>query len=486
MMKENEEVREEAENKTETLEISAPEKKRDNNLDASVSLAIRKRHIPAIIGIVGALVTVIACFMPLYSLSFFGMTRNIMYIEGDGVLVCVCAVIAAVLIFIHKQRFSVVPVIGEALFLCNTVILAKDFLDFGGSYGAGLIVLILGILISLVGIVLAFAWKTDRSTKKGNVITIVVLAVLAVLLAVIMIVGQAYENEKNYNKAIELMNKGDYDDAINLFKELEDYEDSQEKLTESKYLKAKSYLAEERYSDAKEIFEVLGEYEESVNLAKVCDFGKIKDSYWDSSDLPDTIDEIREKCPDLKEAKEFVDEKIKDQLDYYDSYEDNEGALEFLNKIADKWDVKDEIKKYKNNIAKIKAEEEEARRAEEEAQKVLQQEYQEAYTENLADYSELAGRYDGENGGSAEVNIYSSPEDGETGKLIGNISVELNDESYSGELVEVADYIFIIGDEYGPAVEVEFFTDDSGMATFSIYDVGEYVGTFYQTEHWYS
>ena len=470
-----------------TSEPIEPEQKNNNNLDASVSLAIKKRHIPAIIGIIGALVTVIACFMPLYTLSFFGMTKNVMYIEGDGVLVCVCAVIAVVLIFARKQRFSVVPVIGEALFLCNTVFLAKDILDFGGSYGAGLIVLILGILISLVGIVLAFAWKTDRSTKKGNIITSLVLMVLAVLLVVLMIAGQAYENEKNYNEAIEQMNKGNYDDAIDLFQKLDDYESSQAKLTESKYLKAKSYLADERYTDAKDIFEELGDYQDSVDFVQACDFGKIKDSYWDSSDLPDTIDAIKEKCPDLKEAKEFVDEKVKGQLDSYDSYEDNEGALEFLNKIADKWDVKDEIKKYEKNIADIKAAEEEAKRAaEEEARRVeeAQQEYFYSDSSMGYDYADLAGLYLGDGMAYANVSIYSSPEDSE----IGNMDFALEDGTiYEGTLFIVEDGLMQLYGNFTDTIYVRFWMDSSSnMATMDIAVNGYAAVTMEQDEHWYS
>lgn len=492
-MKENEDVKDEIKEEVKEMpvasEMVAPKQKNDQNLDASVSLAIKKRQIPAIIGILGALVTVIACFLPLYTLSFLGLTKNVMYIEGDGVLVCACAVIVAVLIFVRKQRFSIIPVIGEVMFLCNTVFLAKDILDFGGSYGAGLIVLILGILTSFVGIVLAFIWKTDRSTKKGNIITAVVVALLAILLVVLMIVGQAYENAKKYNEAIEQMNKGNYDDAIDLFEKLEDYEDSQEKLTESKYLKAKSYLEDERYSDARDIFEDLGEYEDSDELVKICDFGEIKESYWDASDLPDIITKIKEKCPDLKEAKNFVNDAIREQLAYYDSYEDYDGALEFLNTFSTQWDVKRQKNMYKKKIADREAAEEEARREEEEQQQALLREQQELQEELYADssqdfdYADLAGKYWGSGRAYASVSIYSSPEDNE----IGNIEFALEDGTgYMGSLYIVEDGAVVLC-SVSDTVYVRFSYDSAtNMAIMNIEMNGESVATMNQVEHWYS
>lgn len=79
----------------------------------------------------------------------------------------------------------------------------------------------------------------------------------------------------DYERAIALMDEGNYEEAITVFTELGDYEDSTIKLEECKnsldYNKAVVLLAEEKFGEALTIFLSLGDYRDSVSKAKECE-----------------------------------------------------------------------------------------------------------------------------------------------------------------------------------------------------------------------
>lgn len=86
-----------------------------------------------------------------------------------------------------------------------------------------------------------------------------------------------------YNKAVSLMESGSYEQAVEAFREMEDYRDSgllmqdcQEKLRESIYTQAAQLLQEQRFDEATAMFESLGDYRDSAHQAEYAQTEKIR------------------------------------------------------------------------------------------------------------------------------------------------------------------------------------------------------------------
>lgn len=77
-------------------------------------------------------------------------------------------------------------------------------------------------------------------------------------------------NSSDYNRAQELCEKGNYEDALDIFEELGDYEDSNEMVVSCNYEIAKLLFEEGTYEDALDIFEALGDYKDSAALFSSC------------------------------------------------------------------------------------------------------------------------------------------------------------------------------------------------------------------------
>ena len=59
----------------------------------------------------GLALVIIACFMPFAKVSVFGISQSINYVDGgrDGIIVIIAAIVAGVLVFLKKEKFSVIP-----------------------------------------------------------------------------------------------------------------------------------------------------------------------------------------------------------------------------------------------------------------------------------------------------------------------------------------------------------------------------------------
>ncbi len=93
----------------------------------------------------------------------------------------------------------------------------------------------------------------------------IALAILAAIIAVIVWTVFISPMMK-YEDAKALLDDGKYDEAIVLFEELEDYEDSKQLITECTYLKAISFMENNMYDEAFAIFEELGDYKDSADM----------------------------------------------------------------------------------------------------------------------------------------------------------------------------------------------------------------------------
>ena len=116
--------------------------------------------------------------------------------------------------------------------------------------------------------------KRNRKIKKYTVIVapIVVIITIVCVIAFVFVIPNA-----KYNKAVTLMNSGNYTEAIELFDELEYFKDSTEKIKECEYnLKKEKYdnavilMNDKKYQEALELFLYLKDFEDSDDMANKC------------------------------------------------------------------------------------------------------------------------------------------------------------------------------------------------------------------------
>jgi len=110
--------------------------------------------------------------------------------------------------------------------------------------------------------IIAFSLDAEKrkSIRKRNILRGVIALGLVVIITVIAILVQ---NPISYGKAQNMLEAGNYDEAILTFKELGNYKDAENLILEAKYRKADEYLENKKYEDAYKLYTALGEYNDS-------------------------------------------------------------------------------------------------------------------------------------------------------------------------------------------------------------------------------
>ena len=98
------------------------------------------------LGLGGCALAIIGCFLPFASTSILGLTVN--YIDGDGKILLIAMIISAVLIFLKKEKISLIPTcIGGVLFLIDAFkALTSSYINIG----IGIIVILIGLICAIV------------------------------------------------------------------------------------------------------------------------------------------------------------------------------------------------------------------------------------------------------------------------------------------------------------------------------------------------
>lgn len=102
--------------------------------------------------------------------------------------------------------------------------------------------------------------KRKKKAKKISILVSVLLIVIAVAVAAFFLFVKP---QIEYNKAVDLLNAAQYDQAREAFLELDDFKDAPEMVKEADYRKALSFLNQQRFDDAIKLFESLGDYSDS-------------------------------------------------------------------------------------------------------------------------------------------------------------------------------------------------------------------------------
>lgn len=96
----------------------------------------------------GIVVALIGLFLPFYKISLFGFSTSVsLFDSGHGKIVLIALIVAAVLAYLKKYKFTLIPLVISAGFIIYNVIdVSKAKL---GSLGIGAILLILGAAVAI-------------------------------------------------------------------------------------------------------------------------------------------------------------------------------------------------------------------------------------------------------------------------------------------------------------------------------------------------
>ena len=104
------------------------------------------------ITIAGCALVLIGCFLPFANVSVLGFSQAVKYIDGDGVIVLIAIIVSAVLVFLKKEKISLIST-GIA-----TIVTLYDAINVShvtGSSSLGGVSLGIGFWIILIGLIIA-------------------------------------------------------------------------------------------------------------------------------------------------------------------------------------------------------------------------------------------------------------------------------------------------------------------------------------------
>ena len=114
---------------------------------------IKKNRMWITLGALG--LALIACFLPFAKVSVFGISQSINYIDGgrDGILVLIAVIVAGVLVFLKKEKFSAIPTGIAALItiydILNVAKVAGKTSYAGVSISIGAILVLIGLIVAI-------------------------------------------------------------------------------------------------------------------------------------------------------------------------------------------------------------------------------------------------------------------------------------------------------------------------------------------------
>ena len=172
--------------------------------------------------------------------------------------------------------------------------------------------------------------KHKKSYGPFVAIILVILAVIGLIAAKVV---PAKLNAANYEKASALATEKKYAEAAEVFAELGDYEDSEEKTLECRYNNACALEAQKKYSEAKAIFAGLGDYEDSAAKKNSCIYNEallILDAgkFDEASEIFESLDGYADSANMIKECSYKKAVSLINNKDY-------DGAIAILTTLGD-------------------------------------------------------------------------------------------------------------------------------------------------------
>lgn len=185
--------------------------------------------------------------------------------------------------------------------------------------------------------------KKKKKSHKGLIIFI--LIILAALAVAAYKYAPGIINDYKYDKATSLAAEGNYTEAITLFTELGDYEDSAEKVKECSYNNALALEEDESFAKAAALFKALGDYKDSAIRNKACIYGEAsgaleKGNYDEATKLFKTIKDYGDSSDKINECSYRKASSLMEEKQY-------ESAIEIFSDIKEYSDSADKINEAK-------------------------------------------------------------------------------------------------------------------------------------------
>lgn len=128
-----------------------------------------------LVTVVGALLAVIGVFLPFASISAFGVSMSVSLMpHGDGWILLIGAVVIAVLAVLRQEIAALTVTIIYTLLVIYEIAAAGSKISQSGygtllqlSYGAGMWLLIIAIIVMLIGTIFAF-YNKQRAKNAQN------------------------------------------------------------------------------------------------------------------------------------------------------------------------------------------------------------------------------------------------------------------------------------------------------------------------------
>lgn len=116
-----------------------------------------------------------------------------------------------------------------------------------------------------------------KKKKRNKTIALIVTPIILIAIVVAIIYATVIVPKQNYEKAEELFAAQNYSQAYDMYAELGDYEDSEEKAKECLYIQAVAYRNDKNWDAANPLFEQIKGYKDSDTLIHYHDY-KLVDS----------------------------------------------------------------------------------------------------------------------------------------------------------------------------------------------------------------
>lgn len=128
-----------------------------------------------LVTVVGALLAIIGVFLPFASISAFGVSMSVSLMpHGDGWILLIGAVVIAVLAVLRQEIAALTVTIIYTLLVIYEIAAAGSKISQSGygtllqlSYGAGMWLLIIAIIVMLIGTIFAF-YNKQRAKNAQN------------------------------------------------------------------------------------------------------------------------------------------------------------------------------------------------------------------------------------------------------------------------------------------------------------------------------
>ena len=182
---------------------------------------------------------------------------------------------------------------------------------------------------------------TKKKKKKIINTSGIVISFAAIAIAVLLLINAVIIPETKYNKAMDLMEKQEFNKAYEILGSLGDYADAAEQIRQSKYNRAMALLESKKYNEAYMLLEELGDYNNSDEQIKKSKYTRalklLQDcDYTTAYALLNELGDYSDAYEQLTESKYSRANKYFDNQEYSKYYT-------LLNELGDYRDCKEKI-----------------------------------------------------------------------------------------------------------------------------------------------